>query len=159
MTTRLKIDGTTGTAAIYDTSAGDAPFTTPLSHIDKLFFHSDLRSIGVQTVVTGSITLPARAANGSFNAVQNLYTHGLGGIPYVEGRITAIGGSPVSIPLCGSVPVDQQSGVNASSFARFVHLGANATHVVLSEYTETHFATAFGSLSISYEIYVTDVLL
>lgn len=157
---RLYIEGSTGKAAIYETTSGDAPFTTPLSHIDKLYFHSDLDAISVQTVHTGTVTLPSRAQNGEYNATQNLFAHGLGGIPYVEGRLTKIGGTSVSVPLCGSVCVYKGSGSEAGAFARWVHLGADATNVMLSEYTTTHLDTGgFGSLALEYEVYVTDLLL
>ncbi|MGE3284166.1 MAG: hypothetical protein AB7O13_24745 [Alphaproteobacteria bacterium] len=159
MSFRLKADGATGVVAVYDYTAGDDnPFTTPLSNVSRLKFHSALPAVGVVSVVTGSLTLSALAANNNDYRSYTLFAHGQSGIPYIEGRITAIGGSGVSRGFNGSVIVQQQSGGTnpVSSFARWVHIGADATNVYLNEVISTHVSTVMSSLALSYEIYITD---
>ena len=150
MTVRVKADGATGAIAIYTYSGSDAPFTSPLSNIPSLLFHSDLRSISITSVVTGSVTLSAHSANTSGRQAYTLFAHGKGGTPYVEGRLT----SP-AYPLVGSVPVETQS----QGYARLVHLGADATYVYLHEIYAAEQSTAYGTLGLTYEVYVSDVLL
>lgn len=155
MTVRFHADGATGKLAIYNYSGSDAPFTSPLSYIPSVLFHSDLQSISVTGVSTGTATLPARAANTTGRAAIALFAHGKAGFPYVEGRITSIGGVGISRPLVGSVPVATQT----QGYARLVHLGADSTFVYLHEVYAAEVSTAYAGLVLGYEIYVTDVLL
>ena len=156
MTVRLHADGSTGTVAIYTyNTADDLPFTDPYNHIDRLLFHSGLNAISVINVVTGSLTLNAIGANSAGRNNYTLFAHGISGTPYVEGRLTAIGGSSVSRPLAGSVPVATQT----QGYARLVHLGADATYVYLNEVYASEMSTSYSSLALSYEIYITDLSL
>lgn len=155
MTVRLHADGATGKLAIYNYSGSDAPFTAPLSNISSLLFHSDLRSISITGVQTGTATLPVRSANTSGRAAIALFAHGKAGFPYVEGRITSIGGVGISRPLVGSVPVVTQT----QGYARLVHLGADSTFVYLHEVYAAEKTTAYAGLVLGYEVYVSDVLL
>ncbi len=150
MTVKLYADGATGKLAIYNYSGSDAPFTAPLSNIPSLLFHSDLYSISITAVSSGSVTLSAHSANTSGRQAYALFAHGKGGTPYVEGRLPGYG-----YTLAGSVPIDTQS----NGYARLLHLGADATYVYLHETYAAERTTAYGSLSVSYEVYVSDVLL
>jgi hypothetical protein len=157
MTVRLKADGATGKVAIYDyTTANDDPFTAPLSHVSRLLFHSDLQYPAIIDVRTGSITLPSVGTNTTERSVAyTLFAHGRGGVPYVEGAITS--GLSRVVALCGSVPVQVGTSLGAA-FPRVVHLGADATNVYLNEYGSTHETFAWGSVTLGWTVYVTDVL-
>lgn len=148
MTVRLKADS--DTIAIYNYSGSDGPFTNPLGNIPSLLFHSDLRSISITSVTSGTVTLSAHSANTIGRQAYALFGHGKAGIPYVEGRLTGSG-----LPLVGSVPVETQT----QGYARLVHLGADATYVYLHEIWAAERTTAYGSLSLAYQVYVSDVLL
>jgi len=163
MTMRLKCDGVTGKVAIYDYTAGnDNPFTDPTNNISRLKFHSDLDSISVIAKVTGTITLPAMSAGAFRSAATNVYAHGRGAIPYVEGRITSIGGSGVDWAFLGSVPVvDGTAALGGDTlntgYQRILHLGANSTYVIINEMSQAR--GIWPAVNIGYEIWVTDVTL
>ena len=164
MTVRLKADGASGVVAVYDYAAGDdAPFTSPLSNVGRLFFHSGLPAVKIVSVQTGTTTLSAlnAAANtaggnvySSLSEEKVLFAHGQGGIPYVEGRITSLAGSGVNIPLAGSVPIQR-----SFSHPRWLHLGADGTNVVLNTFITGYYQTNYASITVGYEVYVTDQLL
>lgn len=157
MTMRLKADGTSGTVAVYDYTAGnDNPFSNPLGDIPRLRFHSGLLYPAIVSTVTGSISLPAVSANTTDRNVRHtLFAHGRGGIPYVEGAITS--GLSRVVGLCGSVPV-QTGDSTGAAFPRVVHLGADATNVYLNEYGSTHETFGWSALTLGWTVYVTDVL-
>lgn len=160
MARRLYVDGAAGKIAIYDTTGVDfstenEPLATPLSYVSRLHFHSDLDYPAIIQTVTGTVTLGAMSANTQQQVTHTLFSHGRAGTPYVEGRIEISG---TWIPLAGSVPVDQQSGVNAGSFARFLALGANGSTVTLEEYSISHMSTAYSAVSFDYIVYLTNVL-
>lgn len=163
MSFRLKADVASGRIAVYDYTAGDdGPFVAPLSNLSRVKFHSDLGVIGRTDTRTGTLSLGATAYNvyGQTN-VHNLFAHGVsGGVPYVEGRITSLAGSGVNIPLVGSVPVDH---TEIGGCVRVLHLGADGTYVRIVEkyftrYNDGRFSP-FGALSISWEVWVTDMVL
>ncbi len=158
MPVRLNIDGVAGKAAIY-TGTDDLPMSAPLDHISRVHFHSDLAMPSIKTVLTGTITLPFLDWNESRSAVYNISTHGLGSIPYCEGRITSIAGVPKSIGMTGSVPVATNGFAGAVYYARWLHLGATSTHVHIAELSRSHAESSFSSLVVGYEVYVTDMLL
>lgn len=159
MTMRFRCDGTTGRTAIYDTSNGDAPFTSPLSNVSLLRFHSDLWSPSV-TVTTASLSLPNRRPNPSTayrnegNTSHTLFAHGKGGTPMIKGYVV-IGG--VNVPLTGSIPLQ----IDDNGSGRFLAVGADATNVFVLE--KWVFGTAAGNpstaITLSFTVYVTDVIL
>ena len=149
-------------AAIYDEVAagGDGPYTSPLSFLPQLRFHSSLRYPAAALVVTGiTVNLAAVAADSINERVQTftLFAHGQGGIPYVEGVITSGLGQPVA--LCGSVPVQTCGSGAAGQFVRVVHLGADGSNVYLNDYGATFETAGFAALSLILTVYVMDVLL
>jgi hypothetical protein len=160
MTFRLKADGATGKVAIYDYTAGnDNPFTDPTNNITRLKFHSDLDVVGVNTIVTGAIVLPAMSAGAFRSAATNVYAHGLGAIPYVEGRITNIGGAGVNLAFLGSVPVvDGTPAIGGDTlhpgYQRILHLGANSSYVIINEISRAR--GSWPAVSVSYELWITD---
>lgn len=167
MTVRLKVDGTTGTVAIYDyTIENDEPFTNPYSHLSRLHFHSNLPAIKVVDVRTGSTTLAALNSGINYNITdpttwypglteaKTLFAHGQAGVPYCEGRITSLAGSPVNIPLTGSVPIQRVNG-----YPRWLHLGADATNVILNAFVNGSVNGNYASVAVNWEVYVTDMVL
>lgn len=158
MTMRLYADGGTGKVAVYDYTAGDdVPFTTPLSAIGRLKFHSDLPYPAIIDTRSVSVTLPAVAsATDESNIRHILFAHGVSGIPYVEGAITS--GLSRVVALCGSVPVQVGTGL-ANSFFRAVHLGADATYVYLNDYCTTYETQGFPALTLGLNVFVLDTVL
>lgn len=159
MTMRLKADGTTGAIAIYSyDTANDAPFTTPLSNVSRLQFHSNLEYPAVVSIVSGTTTLPAVGVATHISTTHTLFAHGRGGTPYVEGYITS--GLGQQVGLCGSVIVQQNTGSSSAlRFARWVHLGADATNVYLHELGESIDTQGYASLDLGWTVYVLDTLL
>lgn len=158
MTVRFNVDGVAGVAAIY-TGDDDLPMSDPLSHVDRLKFHSGLHNIAIVSVHTGLTILPAVAPASYNRQPHTLFAHGKAGVPYVEGRITSFNGVARSTPLVGSIALAQQSGVEHAAFPRIVHLGANATNVILNEASVAHQEQWWSAMSVGWEVYVTDVLL
>ena len=165
MTFRLKADVANGRVAVYDyPTADDNPYSDPLSYLSRIKYHSALGAIGRTATQTRTLSLASTSYNeyGVTN-VHNLFSHGVsGGIPYIEGKITSIGGTSANIPLVGSVPVDHDTNYGC---VRLLHLGADSTYVRIVEQYFTRFNdgmgvyTPFGSLSVGWEVWVTDLVL
>lgn len=156
MAVRLKVDGVAGKCAIY-TGGDDAPFDYPLEHVDKIRFHSDLQYPRIISTHTGTWTLPAVAAQAGFvKRSTNLFAHGLSGTPYVEGFVTVSG---VKVPLLGSVPLNRLSGTRTGFAARWVHLGADATNVIMNEATVGMYESGHGTFDVDWTVYLTDTLI
>lgn len=151
MTVTLLIDGNAGKAAIY-TGNDDLPFAAPLSYPERTLFHTDLPTIGIKTTATATVSLPAKAAIGSYLSGRTTYAilaHGqTGGVPYVEGVISSGLSKPVT--LAGSVLIDN---------LRWVHLGADGNYVYLSDMWIQTPAEAIPGFTLGITIYVTDKLL
>jgi len=162
---RLVVDGVGGQIAIYDVSTLDptqdnAPLSTPLSYIPRLHFHSALEYPRIISTYTGSVTLPSIGINTVRTAGYTIAAHGLAGTPYVEGKVQ-VGGN--WYPLAGSTVVAQQNIVGngfSLGFVRMLALGADTTNITLQEYSVSCLsAPGYGSLTLNYEIYLTDTLL
>jgi len=147
--------------AIYDEAAagGDGPFTSPLSHLGNVRFHSSLKYPAIVDTRTGiTVNLAAVGTNVTHRTQTfTLFAHGRGGIPFVEGVIT--GGLSQTVALCGSVPVQTCGSGAAGAFVRVVHLGADGTNVYLNDYGTTYELSGFSALTLTLTVYVTDVLL
>lgn len=158
---RLRYTSAAGALAIYDVTVGsenDTPLTSPLSDLSRLHFHTGLTYPATIATYTGTINCAAVTNQSGATTTTVIAAHGRAGIPYVEGKISIAGNW---VPFAGSVPVDQQSGSPSSrrSFARFLHLGADATNIVITDYSLTHSAApGFSATSFSYVIYLTDML-
>ncbi len=156
-TPTLYMRGTDGKVVIY--TGNPNVVSNPANGYSRVMFHSDLTYPKIVDVRTGSITLPAYAANtGNYSnpvreATHQLFAHGQAGQPLVQGRI--LGGSSQDIPLTGSVPLQ----ADQYGFARWVHLGADSTHVLLHEHGLSYVGSSKGPNTINYEIYVSDFLL
>lgn len=146
---KLKSDSL-GRLAIY-TDGNDTPLTNPTTSFSRLKFHSDLEYINIIDVISGSVTLPARAANNRYTQTHNGPAHGRSGIPFVMGFLN-IGGTNVA--FAGSVPV-----FVASGRTRLLSLGASSSRLLFHEQTVCSSAAGVSSLSVSYTVYVTDEVL
>lgn len=140
MTTKrkLKADGVTGKVAVYivdDLAIDDSPFTAPLSHLDKVEFHSDLDYLAISSIQTGTLSLPSRSGTTPGTYRHNLFAHGLGYQPLVMGHLVSFEG--YSTPLLGTTPIrtpiDRVLPATQADI-RTVQLGADATYVYLHEY-------------------------
>lgn len=155
MTMRLKADGTTGRVAIYDTSAGDAPFSSPLGNVSRLRFHSDLWSPAITVASPVSVAFPDRRPAAGYRSQGNvqhvLFAHGLAGTPMIKGYVT-IGG--VRVPLTGTIPLQ----IDDHGLGRFLSVGADATNVFVLEKWVFNTGTA-NPITLTFQIYVTDVIL
>ena len=157
MSVRLFADGNTGTVAIYtQAEIDDGPVNSPLSHVSRIRFQSDLEYPRVIDVRDGSFTMPSVGLNASYQQTHLLFAHGLGYTPFVEGYINRSG---VKISLSGSVPIVTQStnpNTTSAGFCRWIHLGATSTHVVIQEYTLSSDSAGFSASTLNYRVYVTD---
>lgn len=152
----LRGRGSDGRVAIW-TGEDDAPFHTPLDHLDRVKFHSHLDypkviqewsdnvTFSARTTWNPSIPTPVNRWSTSENTrvvTHNLFVHGRSGQPWVLGSVK-IGGEDVA--FTGSVPVQMgiisaasngtPSGSGESPWARWVTLGADETNVSLFEYS------------------------
>lgn len=152
----LDIDAAAGLLAVY-TSPGagsdDAPLYSPLANLSRVKLHSSLDYPKIISVTTGSITLPAVTVNTRRLVTNTLFAHGQSGIPWVFGKVSLAG---VWVSLCGTAIVQSDSG---NFFPRTLSLGADATNVLAHENGICGQFNSMASLTLSYEIYVTDVLL
>jgi len=167
----LQASGVTGKVAIYE-GTSEEPFTTPLSNIDKLYFHSDLNYVSAADKVTGTYTIPAR--NQTIVPYKNglwfehvLFPHGRPYAPFTIGKL--INYKSVTLPLVGSIPLqmdkislDNGTGGNAGTW-QFIALASDLTNVVLMEYAynvSDDYGTRnfFEPITLNYEIVVTDLV-
>jgi hypothetical protein len=156
MATWFDLDGAAGRAAVYISSGSDAPLTDPLGNLSNVKFHTSLAYPYLVYSVTGSITLPAVAANVTDYSVRNtLFSHGVGSLPLIEGRITS--GLSRVVRLNGSVPVQVGTVVNGPQFPRVVHLGADSTYVYLSEYGSTEENGGWDAITLGWRVDVMSV--
>lgn len=148
--------------AIYNfDSNSHAPFTDPLGNLSVLLFHSGLRYPHVVRTDTVSVTLPAVAAGAKGDAdttyTATLFAHGRSGIPMVKAKITS--GLGTVVGLNGSVPVQKNTGsTNAQTCARWVTIGANATHVILNSYALPFATQAIASITLTLVVYTLSTL-
>lgn len=144
-------DGETEVIGVYSSSGTDAPLYAPLTYLSDTKFNSSLAYPAVVSSVTGSITLPAVAANvADRNSNNILFAHGQGVVPFVEGKITS--GLSRVVRLNGSVPVQVGTIINGPQFPRMVHLGADATYVYLNDYGSTEENGGWPEITLSYQV-------
>jgi len=139
--------------AVFENTAGDAPISSPLAHLDKLKFHSSLDYVEFDQKVTGSVTLPARTYGSVGTALYPILAHGRSAAPLVTGICTILGNE---IPLAGFTPI--QTAI-AGQFRRAIFVSSDATYVYLGEsYLARGPASAaieFASVLVSYTVYLS----
>lgn len=146
---RLHARGSDGVVCIH--TGSDDVVDNPLLDLSRVLFHSSLQYPAVIATLTATITLPAIGANVERNVVHTVGAHGQPGTPFVLGYISNLSNRP----LAGHVPLD----VINDGFARWVILGANATNVIVDEYTLASSTTGYAARSIDVVALVTDLLL
>lgn len=151
MTKVLKIDAT-GKCAIWDDDSDELPFSDPLNHLSRLYFHSSLDYPQLISKHTGTLSLPARGIDSYGETVHTLFSHGAGGIPWVLGAVRNADSTGIDVALAGSVPIQ----MDQYGFSRWLTLGADGVNVVLHESYTTHHDAGLAALSLNYEIYITD---
>ncbi|MGE4339263.1 MAG: hypothetical protein AB7E55_25300 [Pigmentiphaga sp.] len=168
----LQASGATGKVAIYD-GPSDAPFTSPLSNLDKLYFHSDLDYVSGLNKQTGSLSIPGRTValvpfRGGTWFEHVLFAHGRTGAPFTVGRVVNHDG--VHLPLVGSVPLQVQDWSDGFGLGgpegtwQMINLATDLTNVVLMEYVFNNSYTAgtnafIAPITISWEVVVTDYIM
>lgn len=156
----LRGRGDTGVVAIW-TGEDDDPYHNPLDNLaaGRVKFHSSLAYPKVIHEQAVTMSLPSRTSgNDTYRAKYNLFAHGRPGIPWVLASIS-VGGTPIA--AVGSVPVQKAGAGSSSPWARWISIGANATHVSAFEYAVVARGAAnyqFSSISIPITIWVTDEL-
>lgn len=147
----LLADGTSGVVCIYN--GADDVVANPNADLSRVLFHSSLLYPTVISQQSGSTTLPAVGEKQSVNTTYTLFNHGTAGTPFVLGYISNL--AAVNVALAGSVPTD----MGADGFSRWVTLGADNTRVYLHLQTVTRSGVSFGSRSLNWVVYVTDLIL
>lgn len=147
--TRLFARGSDGVVCIH--TGSDNVVDTPTADLSRVLFHSSLQYPSVIATLTATISLPAVSTNQARNVVHTVGAHGRAGTPFVLGYLSNVG----NLPLAGHVPLDLSSG----GFGRWVILGANATDVILDEYTLTSTTVSLSARDIDVVVLVTDLLL
>ena len=163
MPTYFDVDGAVGVAGIYTSAGTDAPLYAPLTYLSQTNFNTSLAYAYRISRTTGSITLPAVAANTSSwslystaPATARLFAHGQGTIPLVEGRITS--GLSRVVRLNGSVPVQVGATGNGPQFPRVVHLGADATYVYLQAYGTTCETVGWPAITLGWSVDIMSIV-
>lgn len=158
----LRALGSTGVVAIWEGN-DDLPFSQPLNHLanGRVKYHSSLAYPKVVREEGRTLSLPARnTGHTTFRASYNIFAHGRPGIPWVLASFR-VGGQDVA--AVGSVPVQKANGSGGNSaespWARWITIGANATHVIAFEYCMVvggGTAYHFPAISVPVTIWVTD---
>lgn len=160
---QLRALGATGVVAIWE-GTDDGPFNQPLNHLSngRVKFHSSLDYPKVIREQAITINLPYRGpVGGTFTQSYSLFSHGRGGFPWVLATLRVDGQDVAAV---GSVPVQNaRSSVNTSivrPWARWITIGANATHVTAFEYlVMSQTATEVPALTLTGTVWVTDEML
>lgn len=160
----FKASEASGKCAIYDVadlaSVPTGPLTDPDSNASVLHFHSDWyypRVVGADH--TGTVTLPAGAANTFQNGTLTLFAHGQSDVPMVFGSVT-VGG--ITLALAGDVCLNRNAITGGGTFATgnrtWLSLEVDATNVYLRYYGGVRFGAATAALAVTYSVQVTDML-
>lgn len=151
---RLKIDGNAGVAAIYE-NTNDAPFASPSNYKSRVIWHTGLDYPSIVSSVTSSVTLASRSGSGIVG--HQLFSHGINGIPMVEGKLIGAGNiGGADVPWVGSIPI--QWGLHfgdPDSNWRWVTLGADTTYIYMHEMYTAGF-TSLPSMTLNYTIHILD---
>lgn len=163
--TRMRMDNT-GKCAVYrvsdadaaDYTAGNDPFTTPLSHLSDVKFHSDFEYIPINEIVTGTLSLPSRSAGTGTYTNHTLFAHGAGAVPLLFAVFPDLAGSGQNVPAFGSVPVqgDDNSGSALNGFWRWLTISADSTNVYATELALAQ-SSGFSSFNVDYKVFLSSL--
>lgn len=167
---KFRVDPTLEAIGLYrDPNDNNEALADPLSHLDKVIFHPELRYCGIIDTITGTLNLPATTVNASANEIVSIHehtlaTHGQSGKPMVLGVIKDHPISGGDVAWCGTIPVQQfdtDPTVNTSSITRWLTLGVNGSNLIAREQRTRPRTTAsalnMSSVSIDYEIHIFDI--
>jgi hypothetical protein len=149
MPKRLTAIGSSGLVAIAEPVAN---LGSPLSNLQNIYFHSALDYMFIVSVISGTLNLPARNADGSDvssaygSTTYTLGTHGRGYVPLLFGANTSTGQSLVGETL-----------IQAAGLAsiRTITIGAD-TNGVFAREIFLNKDVSFGAVSIPFRIFVFD---
>lgn len=149
MAKNLYVNGNTGAASI---SEGQSPVHNPLANLSRVYFHSDLDYLKIIRVVTTSVSLPQRNADGSDTSsaygstIYTLGNHGAPETPILLGHVVGSGQ-----PLAGDTVLQAAGQCSIRSLA----LGADSQRILLRE-IYLNKDVSFSALSLTLRIYVFD---
>lgn len=156
--------------AIYDGARNEAVETSPLSHLDKIYFHSDLPYLGIKSVVEGSADINNSGYSGApGQKTVTLFSHGLGYRPLVFGQVwdnKPYIGDTGPVPFSGTVPWwgDRDHPTSGGSSTDIVHLHLLVDETAVKVNLRRSRATNAAGYTISppavafnYRILLTDV--
>jgi hypothetical protein len=136
-------DGVLGRFAVW-IGTDDAPWSAPLSNINRIKIHSDLDNAGVISVRTGTFT--DSSTNIQLAPKRTLFAHGLSYVPMLLGFVSV---GSVNVPINQGVVIPYGTG----SFS--MTIGADATNVMVNFIKLVSGGVA--NVSIPYTIFVFDV--
>lgn len=152
--------------AIYTGGEDEAIEDAPLSHMDKVIFHSDLPYVEAVDIVSGSTSNPtASSTNYGLVSTVNLFAHGKSYTPLVLGflkNIYDIDGNVWSkVPAMGSVPNWKEDPQPRSNYYQvgLTSIFADDTYVkaITFFWDEGSLTELYGTLE--WEVHVTNVAL
>ena len=146
MAKKLYANGVTGDVCICES---DADIEHPLNNINKIYFHSALDYLRIETILNVTINLPERKQKNDWDAPSGreyegntwgfvnyqLYYHGLGYRPLFVGYFT----SPtelVKIPFCGEFVIQtryEDSDYGGVNYFRTILLGTDNNYLYFQE--------------------------
>lgn len=161
---RMRMDNT-GKCAVYnvsdadagDPTAGNGPFTTPLSNLSDVKFHSDFDYVPFSSVVTGTLSLPLRGTSPpGVYATHTLFAHGAGAVPLVMAVFPNLAGSGINVASFGSVPVqpDGTAGSALQGYWRWLLIQADATNVYAQEVSMAQ-TSGFSAMNVDYKVFIS----
>lgn len=140
-------NGINGTVAIAEPGVD---VNNPLGNLQSFYFHSALDYLYVNQIVTGTLSLPQRDANGSDasraygSTIYTIAYHGLGYRPMVFGFWTSNG-----------QPIVGDSFIDAGGLAsiRTLNVGADNNYIYARELFLNKDVT-FGAKSLQYKLFI-----
>ena len=135
MAKKLYANGVTGDVIICE---ADADMSNPLSNIDKIYFHSALDYLRIETIIDVTMNLPQRTRSDRWWGFINyqLYQHNLGYRPLFAGYFTGPD-ELVKVPFCGEVLVQAQYYevyLDYRDYFRTILLGSDDTYLYFQEF-------------------------
>lgn len=139
--------GTTGKVAIHEPVAD---LSNPLSSLSNIYFHSDLDYLSINTIISGTLSLPTRSYSGSDasssygSTIYTIYNHSLGYVPLVFAT------KRDSLqPIVGDTLIQQGGTCNLRS----ILIGADSVYIYIRELFLNK-DTTFSAISIPYSIFI-----
>jgi hypothetical protein len=149
-----ELDAVSGRSAIYLVDPVNpldrAPFLTPLAHLSRVLFHSDLQYLEVAYDRTVSVPLPALPAKSSVPAaptVTVLPSHGLGFVPFCQPSVKI--GSAAFENLMPNHPVQ-----TVANSQRLLSIAIDSAKASLILYTEKAYDDVVPALALQVRLVI-----